>query len=136
MKKSVFQGLLALYGGFIGTVLVDGVLFRTLHWPGGCFILSVVVPLLVSLLFIFLAIYIFKHGALNAYVEKGLTVAKHLRNTEGTAFIFFALAICGFLFRHLHWPGGSLIVMLSCFTLMNLSLLAGILGCIFFVKKK
>ena len=136
MKKQTFQGVLALYSGFVGTVLIDGILFRTLHWPGGTSILCVIVPFLVALLCLCLAIYVFMHGALNAYVEKGLSVAEHLRNVEGTAFIFLALAILGFVFRYLQWPGGSLIVMVSCFTLMWLSLLSGILACIFLTKKK
>ena len=136
MKKQTFQGVLALYSGFIGAVLINGILFRTLHWPGGTSMLCVVVPLLVALLCLCLAIYVFMHGALNAYVEKGLSVAKHLRNVEGTAFIFVALAIVGFVCRHMHWPGGSQIVMVSCFTLMWLSLLSGILACIFLTKKK
>ena len=136
MKKQTFQGVLALYSGFIGAVLINGILFRTLHWPGGTSMLCVVVPLLVALLCLCLAIYVFMHGALNAYVEKGLSVAKHLRNVEGTAFIFLALAIVGFVCRHMHWPGGSQIVMVSCFTLMWLSLLSGILACIFLTKKK
>ena len=136
MKKQTFQGVLALYSGFVGTVLIDGILFRTLHWPGGTSMLCVIVPFLVALLCLCLAIYVFMHGALNAYVEKGLSVAEHLRNVEGTAFIFLALAILGFVFRYLQWPGGSLIVMVSCFTLMWLSLLSGILACIFLTKKK
>lgn len=136
MKKQTFQGVLALYSGFVGTVLIDGILFSTLHWPGGTSMLCVIVPFLVALLCLCLAIYVFMHGALNAYVEKGLSVAKHLRNVEGTAFIFLALAILGFVFRYLQWPGGSLIVMVSCFTLMWLSLLSGILACIFLTKKK
>ena len=85
MKKQTFQGLLTLYSGFVGAVLINGILFRTLHWPGGCSILFVVVPILVALLCLCLAIYVFMHGALNAYVEKGLSVAKHLRNVEGTS---------------------------------------------------
>ena len=136
MKKQTFQGVLALYSGFVGTVLIDGILFRTLHWPGGTSMLCVIVPFLVALLCLCLAIYVFMHGALNAYVEKGLSVAEHLRNVEGTAFIFLALAILGFVFRYLQWPGGSLIVMVSCFTLMWLSLLSGIFACIFLTKKK
>ena len=136
MKKQTFQGVLALYSGFVGTVLIDGILFRTLHWPGGTSILCVIVPFLVALLCLCLAIYVFMHGALNAYVEKGLSVAEHLRNVEGTAFIFLALAILGFVFRYLQWPGGSQIVLVSCFTLMWLSLLSGILACIFLTKKK
>lgn len=136
MKKQTFQGVLALYSGFVGAVLINGILFSTLHWPGGTSMLCVVVPLLVALLCLCLAIYVFMHGALNAYVEKGLSVAKHLRNVEGTAFIFLALAIVGFVCRHMHWPGGSQIVMVSCFTLMWLSLLSGILACIFLTKKK
>ena len=134
MKKQIFQGLLSLYSGFIGAVLINGILFRTLHWPGGCSILFVVVPFLVALLCLCLAIYVFMHGALNAYVEKGLSVAKHLRNVEGTAFIFVALAIVGFVCRHMHWPGSGLVVMISCFALMWLSLLSGILACIFLTK--
>ena len=136
MKKQTFQGVLALYSGFVGTVLIDGILFRTLHWPGGTSMLCVIVPFLVALLCLCLAIYVFMHGALNAYVEKGLSVAEHLRNVEGTAFIFLALAILGFVFRYLQWSGGSLIVMVSCFTLMWLSLLSGIFACIFLTKKK
>lgn len=135
MKKQFFQGLLSLYSGFIGAVLINGILFRTLHWPGGCSILFVVVPILVALLCLCLAIYVFMHGALNAYVEKGLSVAKHLRNVEGTAFIFVALAIVGFVCRHMHWPGSGQVVMVSCFALMWLSLLSGILACIFLTKK-
>ena len=136
MKKQTFQGLLSLYSGFIGAVLIDGILFSTLHWPGGTSILCVIVPLFVAILCLCLAIYVFMHGALNAYVEKGLSVAKHLRNVEGTAFIFLALAIVGFVCRHMHWPGGSQIVLVSCFALMWLSLLSGILACIFLTKKK
>ena len=136
MKKSVFQGLLALYSGFIGAGLILGILFKTLRWPGGCMMLNVIVPVLVSLFCLFLAIYIFKHGALNVYVEKGLFLAKHLRNAEGTAFIFLALTIMGYIFRYLHWSGGSQIVMISCFALINLSLLSGILSCVFFIIKK
>ena len=136
MKKQTFQGLLTLYSGFVGAVLINGILFRTLHWPGGCSILFVVVPILVALLCLCLAIYVFMHGALNAYVEKGLSVAKHLRNVEGTAFIFLALAIVGFVCRHLHWPGGSQVVMVSCFALMWLSILSGVFACIFLTKKQ
>ena len=136
MKKQTFQGVLALYSGFVGAVLINGLLFRTLNWPGGCSILFVIVPLLVALLCLSLAIYVFMYGALNAYVEKGLSIAKHLRNVEGTAFIFLALAILGFVFRYLQWPGGSQIVMVSCFALMWLSLLSGILACIFLTKKQ
>lgn len=136
MKKHTFQGVLALYSGFVGTVLIDGILFSTLHWPGGTSMLCVIVPFLVALLCLCLAIYVFMHGALNAYVEKGLSVAKHLRNVEGTAFIFLALAIIGFVFRYLLWPGGAQLVLLSCFALMWLSLLSGILACIFLTKKK
>lgn len=136
MKKQTFQGVLALYSGFVGAVLIDGILFSTLHWPGGSSLLCVVVPLLVAILCLCLAIYVFMHGALNTYVENGISIAKHLRNVEGTAFIFLALAILGFVFRYLQWPGGSQIVMVSCFTLMWLSLLSGILACIFLTKKK
>lgn len=136
MKKQTFQGVLALYSGFIGAVLINGILFRTLHWPGGTSMLCVIVPFLVALLCLCLAIYVFMHGALNAYVEKGLSVAKHLRNVEGTAFIFVALAIVGFVCRHMNWAGSGQVVMISCFTLMWLSLLSGILACIFLTKKK
>lgn len=136
MKKQTFQGLLSLYSGFIGAVLINGILFRTLHWPGGTSMLCVIVPFLVALLCLCLAIYVFMHGALNAYVEKGISVAKHLRNVEGTAFIFLALAIVGFVCRHMHWAGSGQVVMVSCFTLMWLSLLSGILACIFLTKKK
>lgn len=136
MKKQTFQGLLSLYSGFIGAVLINGILFRTLHWPGGTSMLCVIVPFLVALLCLCLAIYVFMHGALNAYVEKGLSVAKHLRNVEGTAFIFLALAIVGFVCRHMHWAGSGQVVMVSCFALMWLSLLSGILACIFLTKKK
>lgn len=136
MKKQTFQGVLALYSGFVGAVLIDGILFSTLHWPGGSSLLCVVVPLLVAILCLCLAIFVFVHGALNTYVENGISIAKHLRNVEGTAFIFLALAILGFVFRYLQWPGGSQIAMVSCFTLMWLSLLSGILACIFLTKKK
>lgn len=136
MKKQTFQGVLALYSGFVGAVLIDGILFSTLHWPGGSSLLCVVVPLLVAILCLCLAIFVFVHGALNTYVGNGISIAKHLRNVEGTAFIFLALAILGFVFRYLQWPGGSQIVMVSCFTLMWLSLLSGILACIFLTKKK
>ena len=136
MKKQTFQGVLALYSGFVGAVLIDGILFSTLHWPGGSSLLCVVVPLLVAILCLCLAIFVFVHGALNTYVENGLSIAKHLRNVEGTAFIFLALAILGFVFRYLQWPGGSQIVMVSCFALMWLSLLSGILACIFLTKKQ
>lgn len=136
MKKQTFQGVLALYSGFVGAVLIDGILFSTLHWPGGSSLLCVVVPLLVAILCLCLAIYVFMHGALNAYVEKGLSVAKHLRNVEGTAFIFLALAIVGFVCRHMNWAGSGQVVMVSCFALMWLSLLSGILACIFLTKKQ
>ena len=136
MKKTTFQGILALYSGFIGAVLINGILFRTLHWPGGTSMLCGLVPILVALLCLCFAIYVFKHGALNAYVEKGLSVAKHLRNVEGTAFIFLALAIVGFVCRHLHWPGSSQIVLISSFALMWLSILSGVLACIFLTKKQ
>ncbi len=136
MKKTTFQGILALYSGFVGAVLINGILFRTLHWPGGTSMLCGLVPILVALLCLCFAIYVFKHGALNAYVEKGLSVAKHLRNVEGTAFIFLALAILGFVCRHLHWHGGSQVVMVSCFALMWLSILSGVLACIFLTKKQ
>ena len=135
MKKQTFQGLLSLYGGFIGAVLINGILFRTLHWPGGTSMLCVIVPFLVALLCLCLAIYVFMHGALNAYVEKGLSVAKHLRNVEGTAFIFLALAIVGFVCRHMNWAGSGQVVMVSCHALMWLSLLSGIFACIFLTKK-
>lgn len=136
MKKQTFQGVLSLYSGFIGAVLINGILFRTLHWPGGTSMLCVIVPFLVALLCLCLAIYVFMHGALNAYVEKGLSVAKHLRNVEGTAFIFLALSIVGFVCRHMNWAGSGQVVMVSCFALMWLSLLSGILACIFLTKKK
>ena len=136
MKKQTFQGLLTLYSGFVGAAMINGILFRTLHWPGGCSILFVIVPLLVAILCLGLAIYVFMHGALNAYVRKGVSVAKYLRNVEGTAFIFLALVIVGLVCRHMHWPGGSQLVMISCFALMWLSILSGVLACIFLTKKQ
>lgn len=136
MKKTTFLGLLFLYCGFVGTVLIDGILFTTLQWPGGCAMLCVIMPLLFSFLCLCLAIYVFKYGSLNVYVEQELPVAKHLRNVEGTAFIFLSLAIMGFVFRHLHWLGGAQLLLLSCFSLMWLSLIAGLLACILFMHKK
>ena len=136
MNKQTFQGVLSLFGGFIASLLINGVLFTTLHWPGGSFILSVIVPILVAILCLCMAIYVFKHGALNVFIENGPAVVKYLRNMEGIAFIFLALAITGFVFRYMHWFGGAQLILISGFSLMWICLLSGVFACIFFREKK
>ena len=100
-------------------------LFCVLHWPGGHGLRCKVIPALVAVLLVLIGIYVFRFGALKALAEKGVYGASYLQKTEGTAFIVIAVLIIGLLLRSMHIPGGSMLFMLSCYTLTILSGLAG-----------
>ena len=125
MKKQTFQGLLCLFGGMIASVAFIGLMFSILHWPGGHAMMCKIVPALIAILFVILGFYVFRFGALKALVEKGVAGAKQLQVSEGIAFMLIALLICGFLLRTMHIPGGSQLVMISCFALAILAALIG-----------
>lgn len=73
------------------SVLVIGLLFKWMHWPGGNFLLT--------LSFMSLAIY----NTLKALSSKGTSSKEHMLHTF--FFIAFAVFSISMLFRVQHWPG-------------------------------
>ena len=117
---------MCLWGALILCIFFIGLLFTILHWPGGHGMLCKMLPSLGAIFFVVSGIYVFQFGALKSLAEKGVLAAKHLQKTEGTVCIFIGLLLVGIVMRSMHVPGGSQIVMLSCFTLAFLSTLAGV----------
>ncbi len=135
MKKRTFQSVLCLLGGMVGCLIFIALMFCVLHWPGGHAMMFKFIPALIAILFVLLGIYVFLFGALKALAEKGVYGAAQLHKTEGTAFLFIALLICGWLLRSMHIFGGAQLFMTSCFTLSILTALASIWGAIIYNKK-
>ena len=129
MKKESFQGMLAIMGGLIGGVMLWGAMYRFLRLPGGCLMLWVITPILISLLCFCLSSYVYKFGALKSLVEKGVAGAKHLLNIEVTAFIALGIGAIAFIFKTQHLEGAGILTALSCASLSILCILAGIFAC-------
>ena len=117
---------MCLWGALILCIFFISLLFTILEWPNGHGMLCKLVPSLCAIFFVVLGIYVFLFGALKSLAEKGVQAAKHLQKIEGTACIFIGLLLGGIVMRSIHIPGGSQIVMLSCFTLAYLSAFAGV----------
>lgn len=128
MKKQTFQSILCLFSGMIASLTFLAFMFYVLHWPGGHGMMFKMIPSLVAVLLLLLGIYVFRFGALSKLTEKGVYGAAHLQKTEGTAFLFIALLICGLVLRSMHIPGGAQLFLLSSFALVILSALASVWG--------
>lgn len=96
MKKQLqLIGIIAL------VILLLGVLFKSMHWPGaGILILSGVVYGVVYTI---------------VYLSKGLkTLGEGLPKTAGViGAITIAIVMLGFLFKLMHWPGAGILVIVS-----------------------
>lgn len=126
MKKESFKGILCLLAGITGTILIFGCMFKALHWPGASYLLYFCSPLLLSLIMICLSCYTAAFGALKSSEKPS---AKHLLNAEIIAFIAMAVLVIAIMFKILHWPGGSQMLLVACSTLAFVSLMAGFFGC-------
>lgn len=135
MKKESFLGLLCTTAGIVVAIILTAFLFKTLHWPGGTLLSTIITPILLLIQAILMLCYIPKHGALKVLTENGNCIAKHLLNIEISALVFAILLAIGLLFRGLHYPGAGVITMISCCSLCIMSLIAGFLGCKLVNKK-
>jgi len=126
MKKESLQGLLSVLAGIVGAVIITAFMFKNLQWPGGDLLMAIITPILLLVQAISISVYVALFGALKS---NGKSVAKHLHRVEIVAIIILALFIIALIFRIYHWPGGALLVLVTCLVLSILSLIAGFLGC-------
>ncbi|HPF92966.1 MAG TPA: hypothetical protein PLV65_03470 [Tenuifilaceae bacterium] len=99
-----------LISGLISSLIVMiGVLFKILHWPGAAIAMTVGIGLFATIYSIFL--FIDKQKFAKTAAQK-------------TANIFVLLAMItisiGFLFKEMHWPGAGVIIYVSNFALLIL----------------
>lgn len=132
MKKESLQGMLSLLAGIVVAVFIVAFMFKNLHWPGGDLLMALVTPILLLMQAICTSIYVARFGVLKS---NGKSAAKHLHRVEISAIIALALFIIALIFRIYHWPGGAYMILVTCFVLSILSLLAGFLGCKLFNDK-
>jgi ABC-type multidrug transport system fused ATPase/permease subunit len=99
---------LTLISGITSSLLVlIGVIFKTLHWPGASIALTIGIVLfaLVYALFLF-----------NDRQEYAKTSVQKISNV----FVLIAMIMIsvGFLFKMMHWPGAGIIIYISNFALL------------------
>ena len=95
--------------GILSSILIlAGVIFKTLHWPGAAIILLLGIVA-------FAAIY-----AILLFVERQKEAKTAIAKTSNV-FVLLAMVLIsvGFLFKSMHWPGAGVLIYVS-----NIALLA------------
>lgn len=128
MDKKTFQKLLCVMSGAFVAIAVVAFLFKVLHYPGGTMLVSIVVPILLMVEGCTLCLYLPKHSALRELIAAGNKVARMLLIVEICAAISIIVVGVGLLFRGMHYPGASMMLLVSCMSLAILSLIGGCLG--------
>lgn len=96
--------------GILSSILIlAGVIFKALHWPGAAIILLLGVVA-------FAAIY-----AILLFVERQKEAKTAIAKTSNV-FVLFAMVLIsvGFLFKSMHWPGAGVLIYVSNFALLAL----------------
>jgi hypothetical protein len=104
MKKiTMISGLVSSF------IVMIGVLFKIMHWPGASIAMTIGVGL-------FAAIY-----SISLFIDKQ-KFAKTASQKSSNVFVLLAMITIsvGFLFKVMHWPGAGVIIYISNFALLIL----------------
>ena len=106
-----FKIINAIIGAIITFIILMGVMFKMMHWPGAA-------PMIV-LGTAFLSLYVYLVAIYNILSNKGKII---LKICNGAGAFFGSILIVGFLFKIMHWPGGG-VMTLAGMTFSSITLL-------------
>ena len=126
-NKQGYNALLSIAGGVVAALLIVAVWFKYLHWPGGNMLLFYSMCFIIC--FCCLAIAgVAKHSHLAELAAQGIASAKCMRCLWITILAVAIILCIGILFKIMHWPGASFIILIASCILAILAIVAGSCG--------